>query len=106
MQIIQSEHPHDLQSWSTETPPEGYALWPDTLDTADYFAHNGFVKLTIETVNDIPTVTSYEPDLEAWENWKSSLPEPEPERDLETDRDELLLDLSYRLALLEMGVTV
>lgn len=54
----------------------------------------------------IETVTSYEPDFEAWEEWKASLPEPEPERDLEADRDELLLDMAYRLALLEMGETV
>lgn len=44
---------------------------------SDYLAYNGFVNLT--TADD--TVTAVEPNTEAWEAWKASLPpetEPEP----------------------------
>lgn len=69
-----------IQSWNRPVPPEGYAVWPDTVDTADFYNYNGFVNLTVETVDDVPTVTSYTPNVEAWEAWKASLPpDPEPE---------------------------
>ena len=77
MQIIKREsfanggYP-PIQSWSGVTPPEGYASVPDTLDTAAYFAHNGFVTLTVEG----DTVTAMEPNLPAWKAWKATLPDP------------------------------
>ncbi len=65
-----------LQDWSGLVPPEGYYKWPDTLDTADFYAYNGFVTLTVVR----GMVQSYQPNVEAWEAWKESLPpEPEPE---------------------------
>ena len=68
-----------MQTWEVSAPiPETHALWPDTLDTADYYAYNGFVVLTIETIDGVDTVTAYEPNVEAWEAWKASLPDPEP----------------------------
>lgn len=67
----------NMQTWEVSAPiPETHALWPDTLDTADYYAYNGFVVLTIETIDGVDTVTAYEPNVEAWEAWKASLPEP------------------------------
>lgn len=57
--------------------PPGMALWPETLSTDAFYDHNGFVTLTVEDVDGIPTVTGYEPNIEAWEAWKASLP-PEP----------------------------
>lgn len=77
MQIIKREpfanggYP-PIQSWSGVTPPEGYASVPDTLDTAAYFAHNGFVTLTVEG----NTVTAMEANTDAWEAWKATLPDP------------------------------
>ena len=70
-----------IQSWPTATPPEGYAVWPDELDTKDFYAYNGFVTLTVENVSGSDTVTKYEPNVEAWEAWKATLPPdpPEPE---------------------------
>lgn len=69
-----------IQSWDRPSIPEGYAVWPDDLDTADYYAYNGFVTLTVEPVDGVDTVTKYEPNVEAWEAWKANLPqEPEPE---------------------------
>lgn len=65
-----------LQDWPGLVPPESHYKWPDTLDTADYYAYNGFVTLTIIR----GMVQSYQPNVEAWETWKESLPpEPEPE---------------------------
>lgn len=69
-------HP-PIQSWNKADIPEGYAVWPDTVDTSDYYAYNGFVTLTVEQVDGVDTVTKYEPNVEAWEAWKESLP-PEP----------------------------
>ena len=66
--------------------PEEMAVWPDTLDTADFFAHNGFAVLTIEQVEGVDTVVSYAPNTEAWEAWKAEqteIAEPEPEPTLE-----------------------
>ena len=56
--------------------------------------YNGFVTITAseETIVDDFTRTVYtvEPDLEAWEAWKESLPpEPEPEPTLDERVDEL-----------------
>lgn len=65
-------------------------------------AYNGFVTLTIED----GMVTAVAPDLDAWEAWKASLPEPaEPEPTPQEDADALLVDHEYRLTLLELGVT-
>lgn len=72
-----------IHTWDEPAPPAGCALWPDDLDTADYYAYNGFVTLTVEQVDGVDTVTKYEPNVEAWEAWKATLPpdppEPEPE---------------------------
>lgn len=70
-----------IQTWNHAEIPDGYAVWPDTVDTADFYTYNGFVSLTVETVDDVPTVTSYTPNVEAWDAWKASLlpiPDPEP----------------------------
>lgn len=95
-----------IQDGNLSAVPEGMAVWPDTLDTADFFAHNGFVTLTVEQVGGVPTVISYAPDMEAWEDWLVSLP-PEPEPELTTE--ELLLGLAadheYRISLQEMGLS-
>lgn len=70
-----------IQSWDLPILPEGYAVWPEELDTADFYAYNGFVILTVEQVDGVDTVTKYEPNVEAWEAWKATLPPdpPEPE---------------------------
>ena len=79
----------NMQTWDNLPIPETHALWPDTLDTTDYYTYNGFVVLTIETIDGVDTVTAYEPNVEAWEAWKASLPEPKPEVD-EPTADEIL----------------
>lgn len=70
-----------IQSWDEKwVIPENCAVWPDELDTTEYYAYNGFVILNIEEVDGINTVISYTPDVEAWEEWKKNNPdEPEPE---------------------------
>lgn len=104
------------QTWHEEVPPNGYAVIADSVDMADFYAHNGFITPTIEaiehtrqvpklvpvektrevegedepvtetyyedeiqTVDEVYTVdtmTDYEPNTEAWEAWKASLPTP------------------------------
>ena len=78
-----------LQSWDSPTPPDGYAIVQDAVDLSTFYEYNGFVMLTIETIDGVDTVTAYEPNVEAWEAWKASLPEPEPEVD-EPTADEIL----------------
>lgn len=80
-------------NWGNQTPPNGYAVIADTVDMADFYAYNGFVTLTIEqtkvgeaisfdeenepiTPIYADTVTSYTPNIEAWEAWKAEQPTP------------------------------
>ena len=107
MNIIRKEanqsgvHPAQ-QSWDSNTPPNGYAIIPDTVDMADFYAYNGFVVLTIEG----DTVTGYTPNVEAWENWKNGIPDPtEEEPSEEEDTSAMLIDHEYRLNLLELGLS-
>lgn len=91
-----------LQDWSGLVPPEGHYQWPQYLSTEDFYAYNGFVKLT--TARNL--VVSYAPNVEAWEAWKASLPpEPVPEPTPQDDTDSMLVDHEYRITLLELGVT-
>lgn len=65
-----------LQDWPGLKAPDGYFSWPDSLSDETFQQYNGFVVLSV--VRGI--VQSYEPNTEAWEAWKASLPpEPEPE---------------------------
>ena len=74
----------NVQTWSKPVPPEGCAIVPDTLDMTEFYAYNGFVTLIIED----DTVTAYTPNVEAWEAWKASLPEPTEEEPSQIDRIE------------------
>lgn len=65
-----------LIHWDGSDVPQGYAVWPDELNTDDFYSCNGFVILTIDD-NDV--VTKYEKNTEKWEAWKETLPEPEPD---------------------------
>lgn len=72
-----------IQIWDRPVPPENYAVIPDDFDTSIFYEYNGFVFLTIETVTEdeiiMNVVTAMEPNVEALEAWKATLPEPEPE---------------------------
>lgn len=61
-----------LQSGQFNNIPNGMAVWPEELNTENFYQYNGFVTLTIENIDDIPTVISYEPNIKAWEVWKAS----------------------------------
>lgn len=50
--------------------------------------YNGFVVLTFEALDGVLTVTAIEPDLEAWEAWKSAQPEPTAPEPTQLDRIE------------------
>jgi len=88
----------NMQTWDATYPvPDGYAVWTDTLDDANFYAYNGFVTLTVEKVNGVDTVTAYEPDVEAWEAWKASLPDPTAEQAAQAreKRDRLLAESDW-----------
>ena len=95
------------QTWNEETLPAGYAFIAETVDMTSFYAYNGFVTLTIEQTKAgdaasfdeenepltpiyVDTVTGYVPNVEAWEAWKASLPEPEPELPTADERISIL----------------
>lgn len=89
------------QLWQETQLPEGYVIIPDTIDMTDFYAYNGFVTLTIE--NEV--VTGYEPNVEAWKEWKASLPAPEsPTMSLEEAILDKLTELEYRQDLISLGL--
>lgn len=63
-----------IQDWGGLVAPAGYYKWTDSLETDTFSQYNGFVTLTVVR----GMVQSYEPNVEAWEAWKATLP-PEPE---------------------------
>lgn len=77
-----------IQTGTWEKAPEHTALWPDTLETETFYQYNGFVTLTVEPVEGTDTVTAYKPNVEAWEEWKASLP-PETEAEAEVTTAEM-----------------
>ena len=90
------------QTWNTPNIPSDYAIISDTMDMTDFYAYNGFVTMTIED----NTVTAYTPNMDAWEAWKASLPEPEPEQPTEEeDTAAMLVDHEFRLTMLELGLS-
>lgn len=73
-----------IQEGQFSAVPEGMAVWPEELDTANFYQYNGFVTLVTAQSEGIAVVTGYEVNTEAWEAWTASLPpdpgpEPEPE---------------------------
>lgn len=91
------------QSWRGTVPPTGYVLIPDSVDMTDFYAHNGFVVLTIEG----DTVTNYEPNVKVWEEWRASQPEPTPSAPTAEERIAELEAINAELedAICEMDAT-
>lgn len=90
-----------IQEGNFRSVPEGYALWPDNLSTESFYEHNGFVTITIQD----GIVQSYVPNLDAWADWKASLPPEEPEAAAApTEQEQLRADVDY-LAIMT-GVTL
>lgn len=95
-----------IQDCNFSSVPAGMAIWPDELDTAPFYENNSFVKLTFEEreivvgqeqvpvpaeeeggeptfeMRDIKETRTYvvscEPNVEARDAWKATLP-PEPD---------------------------
>lgn len=83
-----------IQSWGGATPPAGYVLLPDTVDTTAFYQYNGFVELTVEG----NAVTAIAPNLTAWDSWKESLPQPSEDglaEEIRNQRDQLLNDTDW-----------
>lgn len=94
-----------IQEGNFASVPESCALWPDSLSTDAFYEHNGFVTLEVSKVDGTPTVTSYMPNLDAWEAWKASQPPEEPEiAETPTEAEQLRADVDYIAAM--TGVTL
>ena len=85
-----------IQSWSEATPPDGYYQVADGVE----LSCGGFGTLTVED----GIVMGFTPNTEAWEQWQAEHPAPEPQPTAEEDRDAMLIDLEYRMTLMELGV--
>lgn len=86
-----------IQEGNFSSVPEGMAVWPDDVPTDVFYAHNGFVTLSLaaqeivtgqeevslpteegeepvvqlrDVTSTISVVTACQPNLEAWEAWK------------------------------------
>ena len=78
-----------IQNWDGISAPEGYYVWLDGLDTENFYQYNGFVTLNVLR----GAVISYTPNEEAWEAWKSTLPEPTAKPATDTEILNILLGL-------------
>jgi len=58
------------QSWDGALPPGGYAVIPDTLDLAAFYAAGGFVSMAFADGR----VMSFTADSAAFERWKAANP--------------------------------
>lgn len=70
---------------------------------ADFINCNGFVTLTIKD----GAVTALEPNTSARDAWQAEHPNPPeqpPAPTAQDDTDEMLVDLEFRVTLLELGV--
>lgn len=63
----------NIQNWNEDTPPDGYAIWPDTLSQSDFTSNGGFGTLMVDGTP--LTVTSFTANPDAWNAWKSAHPE-------------------------------
>lgn len=94
-----------LQSWSRPTAPEGFALCSDDFHGVFYSTTPaGFVDITVED----DTVTSMTVNQTALDAYIAAHPEPEPVEPEPSVQDALIaqtVDIEYRLALLESGLT-
>lgn len=87
--------------------PKSERFWPclelcDEL-LEDYAAMGGFVIPTID--NDGERVTGITLNEEAKAAWEVLHPEPAPQPNPEEDAEAMMVDLAYRVTLLEMGVS-
>lgn len=81
-----------IQDGNLSAVPDGVAVWPDMLPAEVFYQYSGFVTLDIQDVDGMPTVVSYEPNIEAWEAWRASMPPaqaPEDEPPHEPTMEEL-----------------
>ena len=74
------------QIWASHNIPDTHAIIPDGVDLTEFYDYNGFVELRIVG----NTVVRITPNAVAWEEWKASLPEPEPEPPTQEERITLL----------------
>lgn len=80
-------------------PGPGLVEIPEEL-VAALVQYNGFVSLTVAG----GVVTAVTPNVEAWEAYKASIPEPVEGRSAQDDTDAMLVDHEYRLAMLEQAL--
>lgn len=78
-----------IQFWHDINPmPNGYMVIPDEIDLNDFFKYNGFIYPEIKQIDNVLTMVSYKPNIEAWEEWRKNTsfqPTPDPIEKLEQE---------------------
>lgn len=93
---------HDNQTTSAVIPvPEGWAVVPKHLGTPETLEHYPFGEITVETVDGVPTVTSWTPLP-----MPEPEPEPEPPASLEARVDALETETAAISAAIERGLSL
>ena len=95
-----------LQSWDRNNiVPDGYAVCPEEFAEIFYSTSPaGFVNITVDL--ETRTVTSMAVNQEALDSYVASIPEPEkPQPTPQDDTDSMLVDLEYRMTMIELGIT-
>lgn len=82
-----------IQTTQSTVLPSNCAIVPDGFDTTEFYAYNGCVDLTIVD----NTVTAMTPNVEAWEAWQATLPDPAIAKaeEVRTERNALLAATDY-----------
>ena len=86
-----------IQEGSFSAVPPGMALWPDDLPAEAFYEAQGFVRLTVEEVEDVPSVSACATVTAAWEAWRAALPPEEPAPHCEVEQ--LRADVDYIAAM-------
>lgn len=94
-----------IQEGDFRAVPPGMAVWLDGLSTQTFYDQNGFVTLTVEDIDGVPTVAGCEPDAAARTAWEESRVETAAVPTEQEDTAAMLVDHEYRLTLLELGLT-
>lgn len=83
--------------------PDGWAILPESVGTPETLENFPFGEITVGNVDGVPTVKSWKPlPLPPDPPEPPVLPQPTPDE----DRDAMLVDLDYRLTMLELGGTI
>ena len=88
-----------IQEGDFRAVPSGMAEWPEELPADTFYANSGFVTLEVADVDGVPTVLGCEPNTEALEAWRSSIPPGQTNPDPPSEQERMRADIDFLAAL-------